>query len=161
MAEEVAPRLADVRRSGEPFTDKDFPPTGTRLLPPSARSRWGVGWTRAQRIYGRGTTLSLFGDDGEPDPDEICQGGAGDCWFLSAMAIMAATKREALKRLVVSTKYSEWGLYVFRFYKEGQWVTVVIDDYIPCHFTAKTMIDPEDPLGEPTLTSTLTQYPIL
>ena len=38
FASEVAPLLAKVRRSGKPFVDPVFAPTGTRLLPPKMRS---------------------------------------------------------------------------------------------------------------------------
>ena len=35
MADQVAPRLAMVRQSQQPFTDSQFPASGTRLLPVS------------------------------------------------------------------------------------------------------------------------------
>jgi hypothetical protein len=45
---EVAPLLAKVRRSGKPFVDPVFAPTGTRLLPPEMRSGRQVECRRAQ-----------------------------------------------------------------------------------------------------------------
>ena len=144
MAEEVEPRLAEVRRTGQPYTDPDFPPSGTRLLPPSVRGQRGVGWTRAQRIYGSRETITLFGDDGEPEPDEILQGGAGDCWFLSALSILAL-RPDLVKRILVtpdvlplveggesSGRGGEGaGLFCVVFHKDGRWRPVVVDDYFP------------------------------
>ena len=57
-------------------------------------------------------------------------GALSDCWILSALAILAA-KTDApklLKSLIVSDKYAAQGIYVMRFYKNGQWRTVMIDD---------------------------------
>ena len=48
FASEVAPLLAKVRRSGKPFVDPVFAPTGTRLLPPEMRSGRQVECRRAQ-----------------------------------------------------------------------------------------------------------------
>ena len=48
FASEVAPLLAKVRRSGKPFVDPVFAPSGTRLLPPEMRSGRQVECRRAQ-----------------------------------------------------------------------------------------------------------------
>ncbi|KAK3276717.1 hypothetical protein CYMTET_15233 [Cymbomonas tetramitiformis] len=63
---------------------------------------------------------------------DVCQGCLGDCWFISAMAILAAGDEELLHKLVVSHEYADRGLYVFQFFKNGDWRKVAIDDRIPC-----------------------------
>lgn len=147
MVEEVEPRLASVRETGQPYTDRDFPPSGTRLLPPSVRGQMGVGWKRVQAIYGSRQTLTLFGADGKPDPDQICQGRAGDCWFLSALSILAL-RPDLVERIVVTPEVlplqeggrssgsggSSAGFFCVCFYKDGSWRPVVVDDYLPTNW---------------------------
>jgi hypothetical protein len=43
-----------------------------------------------------------------------------------------ANKPELLRKLFVSDQYKDNGIYVVRFFKEGRWVMVIIDDRIPC-----------------------------
>ena len=85
------------------------------------------------------------------DPGDVIQGQLADCWILSSLAILA-TDRSLVEKLFVSTDYGEeYGcphakrrsselnletdgrLYVCRFYKAEEWVTVIVDDRIPCH----------------------------
>lgn len=42
-----------------------------------------------------------------------------------------ATRPDLLENLIVSS-HPEKGFYQFQFYKEGKWVTVTVDDYLPC-----------------------------
>ena len=79
-----------------------------------------------------------------PDPDEICQGQAGDCWFLSALSILAM--QPDLVRNVFATeevlplteggeasgrKGESAGIFGVCFHKDGEWRTVVVDDHFP------------------------------
>ena len=79
-----------------------------------------------------------------PDPDEICQGEAGDCWFLSALSILAM--QPDLVRNVFATeevlplteggeasgrKGESAGIFGVCFHKDGEWRTVVVDDHFP------------------------------
>ena len=79
-----------------------------------------------------------------PDPDEICQGAAGDCWFLSALSILAM--QPDLVRNVFATeevlplteggeasgrKGESAGIFGVCFHKDGEWRTVVVDDHFP------------------------------
>eukprot|EP01090_Pellita_catalonica_P018096 TRINITY_DN569_c0_g1_i1.p1 TRINITY_DN569_c0_g1~~TRINITY_DN569_c0_g1_i1.p1 ORF type:complete len:722 (-),score=101.82 TRINITY_DN569_c0_g1_i1:57-2222(-) len=63
------------------------------------------------------------------EPGDVCQGGLGDCWFLGALSAIA--QRNLLYDLIVST-HPEAGFYQFRFFKHNAWVSVTIDDKIPC-----------------------------
>ena len=88
---------------------------------------------------------------------DVQQGSLGDCWFISAMSVIA-TKENYLRgnlQKILKTKskdltdddvaeflkgvypplfhyLQEFGLYVFRFFKTNQWLYVITDDLIPC-----------------------------
>lgn len=65
------------------------------------------------------------------DPNDINQGALGDCWFLSALASLAENAG-LIKRLFVTQEYNKEGIYKVKFCKNGEWIVVTVDDYIPC-----------------------------
>jgi hypothetical protein len=67
---------------------------------------------------------------------QIQQGALGDKYLIAAMSLLSCDMKY-LKRLIVSTKYAEKGLYTLKFYKAGKWRYVHIDDYIPCRQSGK------------------------
>jgi len=88
--------------------------------------------------------------------NDVKQGQIGNCWFISALSVLAS--REELLKGVTSSldttngvltpetmnKFSKGvypplfhcyrykGMYVFRFFKNFQWLYVIIDDRLPC-----------------------------
>jgi len=63
---------------------------------------------------------------------DIEQGALGDCWFLSAVSVVA-TRPELIERLFVSDSHGEeHGIYTIAFFKNDYWHHIVIDDRIPC-----------------------------
>lgn len=66
------------------------------------------------------------------EPNDVKPGVLGNEWFLSAVALLA--ERPALiERLFVTKELNTAGVYKLRLCKNGEWVTVTIDDYIPCY----------------------------
>eukprot|EP00939_MAST-03C_sp_MAST-3C-sp1_P003787 g3787.t1 len=61
---------------------------------------------------------------------DVVQGELGTCFFLSALSIVA-TQSGLLEQLLIHHDKSV-GIYAFRFFIDGDWELVVIDDYIPC-----------------------------
>ncbi|KAI9327934.1 hypothetical protein DFJ73DRAFT_904577 [Zopfochytrium polystomum] len=62
------------------------------------------------------------------EPGDIVQGGDGDCWFLAACSVLC-NKPALLRRLFVA-RDEEVGVYGFVFFRDGQWVSVVVDDQL-------------------------------
>eukprot|EP00697_Spironema_sp_BW2_P001381 gnl/Spiro4/11844_TR6248_c0_g1_i1.p1 gnl/Spiro4/11844_TR6248_c0_g1~~gnl/Spiro4/11844_TR6248_c0_g1_i1.p1 ORF type:complete len:668 (-),score=152.08 gnl/Spiro4/11844_TR6248_c0_g1_i1:54-1985(-) len=116
------------------FSDPDFPPNNNSIYHdprrPTSEITGLAGWKRVGEIC---SNPQLF-VDGANDGD-VKQGGLGDCWFIGALAVIA-DHPDLINRLVVSA-HPEQGFYQFRFYKEAQWVTVSIDDYIPVNSSGK------------------------
>lgn len=52
-------------------------------------------------------------------------------WYLSALAILSRAGNKNLEKIFVA-KYPQYGIYQCRFYKDGDWCIVTIDDAIPC-----------------------------
>lgn len=72
------------------------------------------------------------------DPSDISQGILPDCWFLSALSSLA--ERPALiERLFITKEYNPLGVYKVRLVKNGEWVVVTVDDYIPCMYNGKPL----------------------
>ena len=66
-------------------------------------------------------------------PSGIKQGALADCWFLNALAAISA-RPELLKRIIVSDQNAaKMGVYTCKFWKDGEWAYVHIDDMIPCN----------------------------
>ena len=65
------------------------------------------------------------------DPSDVKQGVLGDGWFCSAVASIAE-RPSLVERLFVTKDYSPNGVYRLKLCKNGEWVTITIDDYFPC-----------------------------
>ena len=120
----VEPLVKRCEASGRPFDDSDF--SGDAALPPQHR---GTSWRRAREISRRAQLLPSGGC--LPDPQDIRQGELGDCWFLSAITV-AATRPHLVRRCFVTQDLLPTGIVCVRFFKNGQWRPVVIDDRFPC-----------------------------
>eukprot|EP01006_Ploeotia_vitrea_P006106 TRINITY_DN12284_c0_g1_i1.p1 TRINITY_DN12284_c0_g1~~TRINITY_DN12284_c0_g1_i1.p1 ORF type:complete len:878 (-),score=138.00 TRINITY_DN12284_c0_g1_i1:99-2732(-) len=115
------------------WTDPDFRPDNSSLFfgqepsPNEWGGAWGSQWIRATELFPQ---AGLFkGDDGGPSGADIIQGALGDMWFLNALSCVA-TNPNIVRNLVVA-QYPEVGIFEFRFWKGGRWITVVIDDFLP------------------------------
>eukprot|EP00300_Choanocystis_sp_HF-7_P009557 c16499_g1_i3.p1 GENE.c16499_g1_i3~~c16499_g1_i3.p1 ORF type:complete len:791 (+),score=218.02 c16499_g1_i3:199-2373(+) len=66
---------------------------------------------------------------------QVVQGMLGDCWFLSALSVVA-NRADILEKLFknnpTGSKINPEGKYVVTFFYNQAWVDVTIDDRIPC-----------------------------
>ena len=91
------------------------------------------------------------------ESNDVMQGALGDCWFISALSVIATKdyllRGEFNKSILEDGKideeeikmmsegiyppifhsFSTKGIYCFRFYKNFKWRYVLIDDRIPCY----------------------------
>lgn len=117
------------------FTDQEFPPASPSLFidpdKPSAKLQVVKEWMRPKdllRETSNGHGPCLFA--GNADASDVCQGRLGDCWFLSAVAVL--TEASQIAEVIITPSYNEEGIYTVRFCIQGEWVPVVVDDWIPC-----------------------------
>lgn len=130
------PDLEAVKRraeaSGQPWTDPDFPPDAKSLIKdwtasPRARVWQRYVWRRAGEFLDR-RTMGVFKDI---EPNDIKQGSMGNCYFLSALSVLAEHSQRITK-LFVSDQINDSGVYGIYVNKNGAWTTVLVDDYFPC-----------------------------
>lgn len=84
-------------------------------------------WKRVSDIFPNKT---LFGKG--ISPDDIKQGGLGNCWFMSAASAIAE-KPGRLDQAFATREntLNKNGIYAFNFWTLGIPHTVIIDDYLP------------------------------
>ncbi|KAF2747902.1 cysteine proteinase [Sporormia fimetaria CBS 119925] len=86
-----------------------------------------------------------FTVDGYSSSD-VQQGANGDCWFLAAVASICSNP--SLMHKVCVERDEECGVYGFVFYRDGEWISTVVDDNLylnTCDFDARG--DQYDPSG--------------
>eukprot|EP00731_Ephydatia_muelleri_P030746 Em0022g260a len=123
------------RECGEPFVDPDFPPADCSLYinPNKPVVHWkGVvdEWLRPANISDPyNGPWTVFHDPSEKD---IMQGALGNCWMLSALAVIAQ-QPSLLREIIISDQYCPEGIYQLRLCIDGEWTIVNVDDSFPCH----------------------------
>ena len=111
------------------FEDRDFPPSHTSLIEDwdstdadvmNNKEEWSkIEWHRA-------TDIPELNDDegklkvfaGKIEPNDIKQGGLGDCYFLSVLSCVAEKERR-IKKLFVSKDIVKEGIYAVKMTKNG------------------------------------------
>ncbi|KAM4866843.1 calpain-13 isoform 2-T2 [Thomomys bottae] len=115
---------------GLPFVDETFPAEassiGQKLL--QGKNISNLQWKRPVDLS-EGPPYFILEDASRFD---IQQGTAGDCWFLAALGSLTQNPQR-LKKILMdqSFSYQYAGIFRFRFWQCGQWVEVVVDDYLP------------------------------
>lgn len=76
--------------------------------------------------------LTPFNADGSIDisPRDVRQGRLGNCYWLSALCVLAE-RPALLSHLLLTPELNSLGAYQFRFCKSGLWRTVTVDDRLP------------------------------
>ena len=116
---------------GQPWTDESFPPDRSSLYDVSidqvdTDAYNAYTWKRASDIY---NPLFIF-DDGI-EPSDVNQGSLGDCYFLATLSSLAEVPHR-VKAMFVTDTINSAGIYMVRFFLNGQDTPVVVDDYLPC-----------------------------
>ncbi|KAI9194919.1 hypothetical protein LWI28_010135 [Acer negundo] len=140
LSVELAVKEALLARGERNFTDQEFPPNDLSLFvdpdnPPS-KLQVVAEWMRPAEIAKESRVdflPCLF--SGAVNPSDVCQGRLGDCWFLSAVAVLTEVSR--ISEVIITPEYNEEGIYTVRFCIQGEWVPVVVDDWIPCESLGK------------------------
>ncbi|CAG9837189.1 unnamed protein product [Diabrotica balteata] len=115
------------------YLDDEFPPMPSSLYynPSEIKDSHAVKWKRLRDIVVDDEKDLPWAVFRKPQPSDISQGVLGNCWLLSALAVLA--EREDLVRAVLITReFCAQGVYQVRLCKDGHWITVLVDDYFPC-----------------------------
>ncbi|UJR07608.1 hypothetical protein I4U23_011897 [Adineta vaga] len=100
----------------------------------SSSSKNQIQWLRPDQIYPQEwsdnvrTQWAVFRD---PKPNDVLQGALGDCWFITALSVLAE-EPEYLARVLITKQYNYEGIYCVRLCKDGEWTQVLVDDRLPC-----------------------------
>lgn len=140
LSVEMAVKEALSARDERNFTDQEFPPNDRSLYVdpgnPPLKLQVVSEWMRPDDIVKESSISSrpcLF--SGSVNSSDVCQGRLGDCWFLSAVAVLTDVSR--ISDVIITPEYNEEGIYTVRFCIQGEWVPVIVDDWIPCESPGK------------------------
>lgn len=84
-------------------------------------------WKRPEQFLGT-RKISVYE---EIDPNDIRQGGLGDCYFLAACSAIAEYPHRLERIFLTKTPFSQ-GIYALALCLDGVWEEVVMDDWVPC-----------------------------
>ncbi|ESN99948.1 hypothetical protein HELRODRAFT_192664 [Helobdella robusta] len=114
------------------FIDDSFPPTDKSIfqknqtnLRNTLKAYKQIQWLRPAIYKG------VYKIMDSPKSTDIEQGLLGNCWFLSALAVIAE-KPSLLENIFVTQNRSQEGIYQLRLCIQGEWTDVYVDDLLPC-----------------------------
>jgi len=67
---------------------------------------------------------------GNVGPDQVKQGAVGNCWFLSALAVVAE-QPYLIRQLMPHKQLNDVGIYQVNLCLDGKWTPIIIDSYLP------------------------------
>ena len=127
------------------FCDKDFDANNDSL---GELVQQEVSWIRGTRLQPSDSYMTLFH---YVEPNDIMQGALGDCWLLAALSSIAEFPKYFQDKIFKTNKISENGKYDISLYDASisDWITVTIDDRIPCNKKNKWFEKPRPLFAQP------------
>ncbi|XP_046853610.1 calpain-15-like isoform X2 [Xenia sp. Carnegie-2017] len=114
------------------FVDDSFPPDPSSLyIKPRESTNPRVSqWLRPHQLTSQSSLpWKVFR---EPSPSDILQGVLGDCWLLSALAVLTE-RPNLIQKIIITRELCAEGAYQIRLCKDGRWTVVLVDDLLPCN----------------------------
>ena len=122
--------------------------TATNPIPTNQKPcnffQWDDDGSKGSSMSGYRTTIwsrltwHHFGDDTNSvlyhrsiGPDQVRQGAVGNCWFLSALAVVAEKPYLVRKLFPHDENINDKGVYQVNFCLDGKWTPIVVDSYLP------------------------------
>ncbi|CAF1074938.1 unnamed protein product [Brachionus calyciflorus] len=116
-------------KSGKLFEDDKFPANDASLYRFQKFITSKISWRRPHEFTKNPQFIVDF-----IEPNDLDQGQIGNCWMVAAAACVLNVP-EYLKRVIPDGQTFEKndyaGIFHFRFWIDGEWVDVVVDDRIP------------------------------
>ena len=76
--------------------------------------------------------------------EDLVQGKVGDCWFLSALAVVAERDDLIGRLLSANSNAKNCGVIEVKLFVDGYWKKIIIDDFLPCLIDSKSEKEEED-----------------
>jgi len=114
--------MAWCKKNSRKWEDSSFPPNRKSLGSVSVSISE---WKRPCEIV---QNPDLFVDG--VDEGDVVQGALGNCWFLSALSVLAQEGIKKIESLFVCAQ-PKLGFYGLRFFKDNEWRVVFVDDRLP------------------------------
>jgi hypothetical protein len=91
----------------------------------------GIDWTRFDAtngcvMFNKGKNNSNKG----PSPCHVRQGRVGNCWFLSALAVVAE-RQDLIHQIVPQHELNDKGCYQINLCLDGKWTPIIVDCNLP------------------------------
>ncbi|CAG8774555.1 35318_t:CDS:2, partial [Racocetra persica] len=141
--EKVAKIASECHEQNRKFRDREFDLFVNMDDCLYDKKKTTFGATNIQRINKICKEPQFFIDGVEPN--DIKQGGVGDCWFIASLAVI--TNIPKLLETICVARDEEVGVYGFIFFKDGDWVSTVVDDQLFTSAYAKVHGDYESIVG--------------
>ena len=99
----------------QPFIDDSFPHSNRSIgdFRSLDKASIDIVWLRPAEIYTKDGRICPWKVLNNPKPTDIEQGLLGNCWLLSALAVIAE-RPEILERILLTKSYSVHGVYKIR-----------------------------------------------
>jgi len=81
--------------------------------------------------FGANNDFVLVKQENRFEAQDLLQGRVGDCWFLSALAVIAQ-RDDLIRRLFFKHKLDRNGKIEIRLFIDGWWRSIFIDNFLPC-----------------------------
>jgi len=137
-ASHISKICAEARAAGTPFVDREFPASRRSLFGEGDGTGHGFRvqggappvyeWKRPSQLATGWVVI-----DHSINSSDILQGELGDCWFLSALSVLA-DRPHLIDRILLTKKYNPEGAYAVRVFHDGGWKRVVVDDLFPTKY---------------------------